>query len=118
MSIEVNCALIKEGSGLIGLSLISEPQTEAEIFCASMPNQLIKNQGSIELTEDGIRFINPRVGEVSFFVSPEDLKALRELFSGERGKIGILRDGFLTPGFKIVLVGKENAGQRIRLRRA
>jgi len=116
MYIEADCFLIKKGGQIIGISLIAQPQTEAEMFCASMPKQIVDGGGDIKFEDGKITFVNPCEGDVSFSIKSEDASALRAILNGNR-QLGLYRDGMLTSGFKIVLDGMEEEDERVELTR-
>lgn len=115
--IEADCSLIKKDGELIGLSLVAQPQAEAEFFCASFPRQLVDGKGDIEI-KGGVKvtFIDPKEGSVSFSIEFEDATALQELLSGN-GKLEIHPDGILTPGFKITREGMKDEGEKSQIDR-
>jgi hypothetical protein len=118
--IEADCSLIKNDGQIIGVSLVAQPQTEAERYCASMPKQLVDGDGDIKFEDGKIIFHNPDgggfPGEVSFSIEEEDSAALQAVLNGDR-KLGLYNDGFMTPGFKIVLEGMEKDGEKTELTR-
>lgn len=114
--IEADCSLIKKDGQIIGVSLVAQPQTEAEMFCGSMPKQLVDGKGDIKFEDGKVTFVNPREGEVSFSIENGDASALQSILNGDK-KLGLYRDGFLTPGFKIVLEGMEKEGEKTELTR-
>ncbi len=118
--IEATCSLLKKDGQLIGVSLVAEPQTEAEIFCASFPKKLSdeKDQAQIGIRNDTqLTFIHPKEGEVSFALPDDDIEAVRQLITGKSGNLGLYRDGFMTPGFKIALQDDEKNVEREPLQR-
>ncbi len=114
--IEADCSLIKKNGRLVGLSLVAQPQSEAEIFCNSMPKQLVEGSGNIKLGNGKLTFVNSNKDEVSFAISDDDATAVHELLTGKNGELEIHRDGFFTPGFRIVRAGQKE-GERISLKR-
>lgn len=116
-SIEAICSIIKKAGQVIGFSLVAEPQNKAECFCRSMPTHLIQKTGSIEFKNGKITFIHPQEGEVSFVIDNTDASILQELLSHSDDDLGLYNDGLLTPGFKIVMSGMENEGEKIKLER-
>lgn len=114
-AIEAKLTFIKEDGKLIGFSVVAEPQTEAEYFCAKMPNALANQKADIDVAGSTITFTHPEEGSCSFEVDPEDAKTFKQ-FSENKGpykgtKCGLHKAGFLTPGFKIALEGKEDSGE-------
>ena len=103
--IEADCALIKEDNKLIGLSLVAQPQFEVN---------MLNGKGDIKFSDGKITLISGE-DEVSFAIEESDAYSLGELLLGGRGEITIHRN-FLAPGFKIVLIGKEN-GEKTKLKR-
>jgi hypothetical protein len=115
--IEADCSILKKDDEVLGVSLIAQPQTEAEFFCGSMPRQIAEKKGDIKIEDGKIIFVNPLEGEVSFSISDEDGTKLKELMKSGR-KFGIYNDGCLTPGFKIVPVEMEHEKlERVELER-
>jgi hypothetical protein len=118
--IEAECFLVFDERGLIGLSLIAMPQTEAECFCRTLPRQLQEGRGNIDLNGGILTFVNPdEKTEVSFLVVKEYEDNFEQLWNGNHGQtFSYHRDGFLTPGFKLVLTGREeDRGKRVKLGR-
>jgi hypothetical protein len=115
--IEAECFLVFDEEGLIGLSLIAMPQTEAEYFCGTLPKQLQEGRGDIDLNGGILTFVNPdEKAEVSFLVAKEYEGDFKQLWNGNHGqKFSYHRDGFVTPGFKFVLTGQEDPGKRVKL---
>ncbi|MFT7644673.1 MAG: hypothetical protein ACI9BF_000324 [Candidatus Paceibacteria bacterium] len=116
--IEADCSLIKKDGEVIGVSLVAQPQTEAERYCASMPKQLVDGTGTIEFEDGKIIFDNPDgggyPGKVSFTIDEESSTALQELLTGD-GELGLYNDGILTPGFKIVPEEMKDEGEKTGL---
>lgn len=112
--IEAELCFIKEDGRLIGFSVVAEPQAEAEFFCAAMPEALVKRTAHIFIDATGLVFQHPREGRCSFEIEQRDVETLKQLLEGggayAGAKLGLYRAGFLTPGFKIVLEGKQDAG--------
>ena len=111
MYVEVSLTLIKNDGKLVGFSLVAEPQTEAEYFCARMPKALQDQSAKIDFAEDVVTFTHPTEGSCSFTLPREDIESL-QLFVNQLGpykgkKYAGSKDGFLTPGFKITLEGEK-----------
>ena len=120
MYIEVNCALLKREGTLIGLSLIAEPQTEAERFCQSFPKGIRDDTADIKCENGTVSFIHPRDGSVSFKVGDEDAVSVQAMLAGEFGELDLLRDehAVLCPGFKLIRAGmKDGRVERTDLER-
>lgn len=114
--IEADCSLIKNNGEIIGVSLIPQYQTEAQMFCASIPRQLVNGGGDIKFEDGKITFVNPDEGEVSFTIENDDASALQAVFNGGQ-ELGLYSDGIDQPGFKIVLKGMKNDGEKTALTR-
>jgi hypothetical protein len=114
--IEVDCSLIKKDGRVIGVSLVAQPQTEAEFFCASMPKQLEESKGEIKFEKGKVIFVNPIEGEVSFSIENNDASALRAILNGDQ-RLGLYDDSCLTPGFRIVPEGMDKEGEKVSLTR-
>ena len=103
---EVDFEVIKNENGEVqGLSLIAQPQTEAEVFCSTFPRALIDQKADIKFESDEIVFDHPTCdfsGRCAHKVSETDSAALKELLSGKH-QLKLEKAGFFTPGFKIVL---------------
>lgn len=107
--IDAKCSLIVVNGAVIGISLVAEPQCEAEMFCASLPRLIINDSAKIVFGEGTINFVHPVEGTVSFEIEAEDARALSEVFNGSQ-RLGFYSAGTLTPGFKIVPQGMEHVG--------
>ena len=118
--IKADCSIIKKDGQVIGVSLVAQPQTEAERYCASMPKQLVDGKGDIKFEGGKIIFNNPDgggfPGEVSFSIEDDAAKELQAILNGDQ-KLGLYNDGFLTPGFKIVPEGMKDEGEKTELER-
>lgn len=114
--IEVDCSLIKYEGQVIGVSLIADAQTEAEMFCNSMPRQLVDGKADIKFEDGRVTFVNPGEGQVAFIINKQDAQALQDLLSRDTG-LAIYKDGLLTPGFKIVPWQMAEVGEKIELTR-
>lgn len=107
-------SLIFQDDVLRGLSVIAEPQTEAEMFCVSFPRKLLgKIPGDAEIAvRDGTLVLIDDHEEVGWFSLLEQHRALVDDFLNSNGRYAgashsLCHDGLLTPGFKIVLAGTE-----------
>lgn len=108
----------KKDGKLIGISLVAEPQTEAEMFCSSFPKQLTKRKGRIIVLLGKVAFINPMERAfVLFAIEDEDASNLNSMLHDESITLGLYNDGILTPGFKITLRGMQGEGEKHELER-
>lgn len=113
---QVDLYFIKEDGKLIGFSLVAGAQTEGEYFCARMPKALADQTADITIRGTRVRFIHPEEGECEFTVEKEDGAALRKFINRtgpyKDAEYALNDDSFMTPGFKLTLKGKEDAGER------
>lgn len=117
--IEADCLLIKKNGQVIGVCLVAQPQTIAEKYCNTMPEQLAAGTGKIKFGDSKITFYNPAAdgypGEVSFSIEDDDAAALQSILNGEQ-ELGIYNDdGLQTSGFKIVPEVMEEEDERTQL---
>lgn len=122
-NIEVVCSLIKNEGKVIGLSLVAEFQTEAEMFCSALIRQIINSKEGISRGDDKICFFLIKYGrhptiteQVEFQIDDKDASDLFEAI-GPTKDVGLYKDGMLAPGFKMVPVGMENTGEKFELKR-
>ncbi|MFC1629765.1 hypothetical protein ACFL11_00875 [Patescibacteria group bacterium] len=120
---EIDFSLLADEEGrIVGISLVAQPQTEAEIFCSSFPGALIDEKASIGIEgsdEMGKRvdFNHPTcafAGTYSVDVTPEQAETIKTLLADD-DNLALCRDGAMTPGFKIVLL-KEKDKRQIRVK--
>ena len=98
--------LKNDAGGVIGFSLVAQPQTEAEEFCITFPKAFMDGNANIRFEGDEIVFDHPNCdssGRCAHKLGAADAVSLRELLSGKY-QLQLERAGLLTPGFKIVLV--------------
>ena len=104
---ETDFEVLKNEAGEVsGLSLIAQPQTEAEAFCGTFPKALVGGNADIKFEGEEIVFDHPTCdyqGRCAHKLDDVDSASLRELFSGKH-QLKLERAGFLTPGFKILPV--------------
>ena len=99
---EMEFEVLKDETGATnGFSLVSQPQTEAEIFCSTFPKALVGGKADIRFEGEEIVFDHLTEGKYAHKLSAEDTASLRELLSGKR-QLKLERAGFLTPGFKMI----------------
>jgi len=109
---EIDFCIIRDKEKIIGFSLVACAQTEAEYFCAKFPKALVEGKADIKFKKGTIIFEYPEEGTCDFEIGAEDVKTLKNLLEGKEEKFGLYNDGFLTPGFKIVLEGMQDSGEK------
>ncbi len=113
---EIDFCIIRDKEKTIGFSLVSCAQTEAEYFCAKFPKALVEGKADIKFKKGTVTFEYPEEGTCDFEIGAEDVKTLKNLLEGKGEykdrKLSFYNDGFLTPGFKLVLEGMKDLGEK------
>ncbi len=113
--IEAICSLIKDNGHVIGISLVPSEQAEAHTFCALFCELLADYESSVSTLGTQLIFFVPSMGLCCFDAPEEDLDALEHLLSGEAGLLEQHPDGSSGSGFKVVLFGMKDVGEKIPL---
>lgn len=116
---DLNASLIFDHDLLIGLSVIAQPQTEAELFCDSFPRKLMGEAGGgadMVVRDETLVLIVGGAERAWFAVPAHHCTRLNDILNVEGSCEGAQRslcpDGVMTPGFKILLTEKESAETR------
>ncbi len=108
---EIDFSVLKNKEGrIVGFSAIAQPHTESEFFCGSFLSALWKGKASIQIKDEEIDFIHPTCefpGTFSVKVEAEEIEAIALLMKDTK-KLGLYKDGILTPGFRIVLIKEKD----------
>ncbi len=103
---ELNFEVLKNGKGkVMGFSLCSEAQAEAEMFCLEFPDAVATGKATITLNKGQIVFDHPHSrlvpGSYPFALNPEEYNGL-VLVLKNMGEVTVERiDGF-SVGFKVI----------------
>jgi len=110
------CIIRDEKEKMIGFSLVAAPQTEGEYFCANFPKALADKTAKIEVNVEVVIFEHPEEGTCRFKIGNKSAKEFKNFIEAKGpykgAKFSLYRDGFLTPGFKIMLEGMKDLGKK------
>lgn len=120
MAFEIDFTVLKNEKGdIIGFSLIPRPHTKSEIFCDTFPRTLGKKEARMFIEGKELVFNHPAYScfrenegaEHRVSLKQKELQAIQRLL-GTGQHLLILPDGFLSPGFKVILAseGKNQRG--------
>ncbi|MEK7607999.1 MAG: hypothetical protein AAB495_00230 [Patescibacteria group bacterium] len=111
------CLLRDEEGGFVGISVLAEAENMAERFCELMPHALEGDPASVGVQEQTLFFVCSGAPAACYFDLDEETAKLVRDFINMEGDFSdfdqsICEDNSLTPGFKIVISGKEDVETR------
>lgn len=108
---EMDFEFLKDEAGNVnGFSLVAQPHTESEFFCATFPRAFTAGEADIDFKEDEILFKHPKCqfsGTHQQKIDPEEMKLFAKWLEEvkQKGhKVTFVGVASFTPGFKLVEV--------------
>lgn len=114
---EIEVSLLKdEGSGkAVGVNLVAQSQTEAELFCASFPPRYLSGEAKVTVEGVNLHFEHPVRPDFIVKIPDADALALNETFTSDSIELGVFRTGALTPGFAILPKDKTDQVREVKV---
>jgi hypothetical protein len=114
---EVDLSVFEKDGAIVGFGLIAQPHTESEIFCGRFPRLINGGDKAAKIIINGkqLIFSHHKEGVCTFTLPEEVACAIAELLASDVKDTNFLTlsgHGFLTPGFKLIRSGVEDAVER------